>query len=90
MAKKGEWFDFKGVPVRWWDSSPANRAAYCEARVCKGVSRRVERDAPRLEVDNNKGRVRVKSKGKKNQWVCQLCAGDVPRRPMSDRQGTLL
>jgi hypothetical protein len=86
MAKKGEWFEYSGVWVRWWDSSPINRAAYCEATVCAGLRRRVERDMPRLEVDNGKGKGRVKSKGKKNQWVCTYCAIDVPRRPVPDNQ----
>ena len=83
---RGEWFAYKGVYVRWHKKSPIHRAAYCEAMRCRGITRRVERDAPRLEVDNDKGRTRVKGKGKKNQWVCQECARDVPRKPMDDQQ----
>ena len=89
MPTKTDWFDWQGTPVRWWDSSPIKRAAYCEAMRCRAVTRRVERDAPRLEVDNDRGKVRIKGKGKKNQWVCQACAVDVPRRPMDNRQETM-
>ena len=42
-------------------------------------------DEPRLEVDNEMGKDRVRSKGKRNQWVCQVCATDVPHKP-SDNQ----
>ncbi len=90
VPEKGLWFRYEGVWVRWWTASPIHRAAYCEAKVCKGETRRVERDELRLEVDNDRGRERIKSRGKKNQWVCFTCAADVPNRPMSENQETLL
>lgn len=82
----GSWFPYKGAWVKWYAKSPINRAAMCEARECKGTTRRVERDAPRLCVDNGKGANRKRGKGKKNQWVCQHCAVDVPKKPIPDNQ----
>ena len=86
---KNDWFIYQGVYVKWYPKSPINRAAFCEAFNCKGTSRRVERDAPRLCVDSGRGATRVRGKGKKNQWVCQACARDVPNKPGNEDQGEL-
>ena len=82
--KRG-WSQWQGVWVRWHPKSPVNRAARCEARQHVG-DRVVLPDEPRLEVDNDKGRVRVAGKGKRNQWVCQVCAVDVPYKPNDNQE----
>jgi len=81
--KRG-WIQWSGVWVRWHAKSPANRRSRCESRTHEG-DRWVEKGEPRLEVDNDKGRVRVRGKGKRNQWVCQVCAIDVPHKPTDDQ-----
>lgn len=77
--KRG-WTSYQGVWVRWHPKSPVNRKAQCESRHHEG-DKTVEPDEPRLEVDNNKGKVRARGKGKRNQWVCQVCASAVPHKP---------
>ena len=76
-------FPWRDVQVKWFLKSPINRAAYCEAERCVGPTRRVERDERRLCIDNEKGKKRKKSHGKRNQWVCLYCArqAGVPREP---------
>jgi hypothetical protein len=83
--KRRDWIKYQGVWVRWHEQSPANRRSKCEGRKHLG-SRWVEKDEPRLEVDNDQGSVRVNSHGKRNQWVCQVCAIDVPHKPDPDNQ----
>lgn len=82
--KRG-WTQWQGVWVRWHPKSPVDRSARCESRTHIG-DRIVLPDEPRLEVDNEMGRKRVSGKGKRNQWVCQVCAVDVPRKPNDDQE----
>ena len=77
--KRG-WVQHQGVWVRWHPKSPIGRRSRCEGRNHEG-DRWVQPDEPRLEVDNDKGKQRKTGKGKRNQWVCQVCAVDVPHKP---------
>jgi hypothetical protein len=73
------------VYVKWYPKSPSGTPAACEEVWHKGP-RTVWPEEPRLCIDNGKGKLREGSNGKRNQWVCQVCAKDVPHKPGEDTQ----
>lgn len=56
--------------MRWLEKSPANRTSRCDGQ----WSHVVAPQQPRLQVDNKKGPVRKRGKGKNHQYLCMMCA----------------
>jgi len=71
--KAGRWFRHGEHWVRWLEQSPADRASACDH-----CHRRVMKDEPRLQVDNDRGPERKRGKGKRHTYLCGKCAKDVP------------
>jgi hypothetical protein len=83
MSRRGfrlAWYRGEQVYTKWYPKSPAGKPAHCEEAFHVGP-RTVWPEEPRLCIDNDKGVLRENSHMKRNQWVCQVCAKDVPHHP---------
>ena len=65
------WFKVGGIEARWWQGSPVDKWARCDA--CK---REVAPYHWRLMVDDGLGPERARAHGKRNRWLCDDCGDD--------------